>query len=290
MGTEPRRVEAIGRGSVVAVESPPTTPRAADRNILTAADASGVYSPSAHREQARERLGSDDADAYVRSHVRRLEALRRAGIVERIHAEHWTVPADLPERGLAHDRQRNGPGPRIDELSHLSLDRQVRHEGATWLDRTMLGQDRQALANAGFGGDVQTAWNKRREMLAERGYITPQGEGRYRGPRDLIQRLEASEIDRAGRKFAAERGLVWQPSGTGEHVSGKLVGQAQLASGRFAMIDSGMGFQLVPWSDPLEKRLGQQISGVAMPGGGMDWSFGRSRRLGILAIAPNMGA
>lgn len=38
--------------------------------------------------------------------------------------------------------------------------------------------------------------------LAERGYITPEGEGRYRGPRDLIQRLEASEIERAGREFA----------------------------------------------------------------------------------------
>ena len=47
------------------------------------------------------------------------------------------------------------------------------------------------------------------------------------------------------------------------------------------MIDNGLGFRLVPWSDPLEKRLGQQISGVAMPGGGIDWSFGRSRGLGL---------
>lgn len=275
------RVEAIGRGSVVAVEPPPSSPRAADRNILAATDTKGVYSPAAHREQARGRLGADNADAYVRSHVRRLEALRRAGIVERVHAEHWTIPADLPERGLAQDRKRNGPGPRIDELSHLSLGRQVSHEGATWLDRTMLGQDLQVLAHGGFGGDVQTAWDARKRALAEMGYVRDLGGGQFRAPTDLLARLEGAEIARVGKAFAAERGRTWQMTGAGDHVAGKLVGQAQLTSGRFAMIDNGMGFQLVPWGEPLEKRLGQSISGVAMPGGGMDWSFGRDRGLGL---------
>ena len=275
------RVENVRRGSVVAVEPSPSTPRAADRNILAAADAKGVYSPAAHLEEARGRLGAEKADAYVRSHVRRLEALRRAGIVERVHAEHWTTPADLPERGLARDRKLHGPGPRIEELSHLSLNQQVNHEGATWLDRTMLGQDRQALAPVGFGGDIQTAWNTRKRSLADMGYVRDLGGGEFRAPTDLIAQLERAEIARVGKTFAAERGVAWQPSGTGEYVSGKLVGQAQLASGRFAMIDSGMGFQLVPWSDPLEKRLGQQISGVAMPGGAVDWSFGRQRGLGV---------
>ncbi len=72
----------------------------------------------------------------------------------------------------------------------------------------------------------------------------------------------------------------WQPSAPGEHVSGRRIGSTQIASGRFAMIDNGLGFQLVPWSDPPEKRLGQHISGVAMSGG-VDWSFGRSRGLGL---------
>jgi Protein of unknown function (DUF3363) len=47
------------------------------------------------------------------------------------------------------------------------------------------------------------------------------------------------------------------------------------------MIDDGMGFSLVPWQPALEKRLGQQLSGVAMPGGGVDWLFSRSRGLGL---------
>jgi hypothetical protein len=31
----------------------------------------------------------------------------------------------------------------------------------------------------------------------------------------------------------------------------------------------------------LERRLGQEVSGVLRPGGGFDWSFGRKRGLGI---------
>jgi Protein of unknown function (DUF3363) len=68
---------------------------------------------------------------------------------------------------------------------------------------------------------------------------------------------------------------------SGPHVSGKLVGKAPLASGRFAMIDNGLGFQLVRWNDALGNRLGQQISGSAMSGGGIDWTLGRSRNRGL---------
>ena len=113
------------------------------------------------------------------------------------------------------------------------------------------------------------------------GYVHDLGGGKFRAPSDLIAQLERAEVDRAGRKFAAERGLNWQPTGTGDRVYGKLVGQAQLASGRFAMIDNGLGFQLVPWNDTLGKRLGQQIDGIAMSGGGIDWTLGRSRSRGL---------
>ena len=97
----------------------------------------------------------------------------------------------------------------------------------------------------------------------------------------LIAQPEQAEVNRAGRKFAAKRGLTFQPTGTGDRVSGKLVGQAQLASGRFAMIDNGLRLQLMPWNDVLGKRLGQQIDGIAMSGGGVDWTLGRSRGRGM---------
>ena len=137
------------------------------------------------------------------------------------------------------------------------------------------------MPHEGFGGEVRAAWESRKQGLADMGYVESRGQGRFRAPTDLIAQLESAEINRVGKAFAAERGLDWQPTGTGDHVSGKLVGQAQLASGRFAMIDNGLGFQLVPWNDTLAKRLGQQVDGIPMPGGGIDWTLGRSRGLGL---------
>ena len=45
------------------------------------------------------------------------------------------------------------------------------------------------------------------------------------------------------------------------------------------MIDDGLGFQLVPWRPALEQQLCRHISGVVLPGGGINWSFGRKRGL-----------
>jgi hypothetical protein len=59
----------------------------------------GTWSASATALSDR----AKDSEAFVRSHVRRLEALRRAGHVERIDADHWKIPSDIVERGQGHD-------------------------------------------------------------------------------------------------------------------------------------------------------------------------------------------
>ncbi len=51
-----------------------------------------------------------------------------------------------------------------------------------------------------------------------------------------------------------------------------------LASGRYAMLDDGMGFSLVPWKPVIEKKLGQQIA-VTVRGGSVSWEMGRQRSL-----------
>ena len=51
-----------------------------------------------------------------------------------------------------------------------------------------------------------------------------------------------------------------------------------MASGRFAMIDDGLGFSLVPWRPVLEHRIGQQLS-ATLRGDHVTWSFGRQRGL-----------
>ena len=86
--------------------------------------------------------------------------------------------------------------------------------------------------------------------------------------------------------MATERGLTFQEAKAGEYVSGKLIGSTQLTSGRFAMIESfsgdgGFQFSLVPWQQVLDKSIGQQITGTVHDGGGIEWSFGRKRGLGL---------
>jgi len=100
-------------------------------------------------------------------------------------------------------------------------------------------------------------------------------------PRRTIGVLERQEVERVGKQMAAERGLTYAPSGPGEYVSGRLAGVANLASGRFAMIDDGLSFQLVPWQPALEKRLDHYISGVRRDDGGIEWDFSRKRQIGL---------
>jgi type IV secretory pathway VirD2 relaxase len=280
---DPAQAEDIQRGMIVAAGAGEAGPRASDRNILAVAGQDGIYRPTTHLEQAVgtvERLGGDPP-AYVRSHVRRLEALRRAGHVERIDADHWRIPADLAERGRAYDLARDRATGRVNVLSATGLEQQVGHDGATWLDRELVARQRTVLADDGFGRDVAAALARRRRWLADKGYATDVGDGRIRISRDVVQRLEAREIERVGRALAAERGREWQPAVPGNRVAGTLVGSAQLSSGRFAMIDDGLGFSLVPWRPALEKHVGRMVSGVALPGGDVSWSLGRRRGLGL---------
>jgi hypothetical protein len=117
-------------------------------------------------------------------------------------------------------------------------------------------------------------------------HLTGEGLVRRQGPRVLFARglldtLRRRELDSAAEKIAAETRLAYRQPADGEHVQGIYRQRITLSSGRFAMIDDGLGFQLVPWRPALEQQLGRQISGVMLPGGGVDWSFGRKRGLGL---------
>jgi len=70
----------------------------------------------------------------------------------------------------------------------------------------------------------------------------------------------------------------WQAQ-AGGYVSGRLAGVASLVSGRFAMIDNGLGFQLVPWLPLPEKHIGRHVSGLQRDDGGIEWTLGRNRGL-----------
>lgn len=164
--------------------------------------------------------------------------------------------------------------------SDLDITAQVHATGATWLDRQAIAREPAALGGGGFGAEVRQAMDLRAEHLISQGLAERQTRGVSFSP-GLIETLRQREVDALGEKLAAETGRPFSKAGTGEYVAGTYRQRFALASGRFAMIDDGLGFQLVPWSPSLERHLGQHVSGVSRGAGGVDWSFGRNRGLGM---------
>ena len=164
--------------------------------------------------------------------------------------------------------------------SDLDLDAQVKASGATWIDRQLIARDPATLGNSGFAAEVRVAMESRAEHLIEQGLARRQGQ-RVIYTRNLLETLGRRELDATAEKLVAETALPFHKSASGEYVAGIYRQRLILASGRFAMIDDGLGFQLVPWLPSLERNLGKHVTGIARADGGIDWSFGRNRGLGL---------
>ncbi len=169
--------DAVKPGSIVEIGPAETAPRPADRNIaVMARDHGGIYRPSEHLAFAHEseRVLAGDEEGFVQAHVRRLEALRRAGIVERLDADHWTIPDDFEKRALAYDRQRSRQLA-VRVLSAFDLDAQVSTNGATWLDRTLMAGGVASVRDGGFGLEVREALARRQQWLVDQGLAHVEG-------------------------------------------------------------------------------------------------------------------
>jgi hypothetical protein len=163
--------------------------------------------------------------------------------------------------------------------SDLPIEAQVQAGGATWLDRQLVGRGPASLGAGGFGQEVRNAMSARVEHLVEEGLARRQGQ-RVLFVRDLLDTLRRRELEATAARIGASAGLSYHPAKEGEPVAGTYRQRLDLASGRFAMIDDGLGFSLVPWSPSLERRLGLQVSGIAQAAR-IEWIFGRKQGLGI---------
>ncbi|CAN7616551.1 DUF3363 domain-containing protein [Agrobacterium tumefaciens] len=267
-------------GSVVEIGATDAGPRPADRAIAGMAE-DGIYRPSRHLEQARfdGRVPGGDYDGFVDAHVRRLETLRRAGIVERIDADQWRIPQGFEARVAAHDADR-GRQFNIRVISTFDLEKQITADGATWLDRRLVGRSPSDIAPAGFGQEVNQAMDRRRDRLIEQGDATRQQNGRVLYRRDLLSTLEAREAARAGAELAATKPTPFRAAGDGETVSGTFTGTVQLTSGKFAIVEKSHEFTLVPWRPVIDRQLGKEVTGIVQ-GGSVSWQMERQRGLGL---------
>ncbi|MBM3083046.1 DUF3363 domain-containing protein [Chelatococcus daeguensis] len=281
--TPERHAAWIGRrriGSVVEIGPAETASRPSDRSIAVIAE-DGIYRPSRHLEQAKfeGRVPGGDYEGYVDAHVRRLEALRRGGIVERIDADQWRIPQDFEGRAAAYDAGRNRQAS-VRVLSVLDLEKQIGADGATWLDRRLVSPDASDLASAGFGQQVREAMDQRRDHHIEHGDAALRPDGRTFYRRNLLATLREREVASVGAEIAASKAVPFRAATDGETVSGKFTGTVQLASGKFAIVEKAHEFTLVPWRPVIDRQLGREVMGVVQ-GGAVSWQMGRHRGISL---------
>ena len=258
--------------------------RSLDKTIASyAARSDGYYKPRVHDQIARMTGGipGGDVEGHIEGHVRRLEALRRAGIVNRLDDSHWLIPADFLERAAAFD-DRQGHKLVVELHSAVDIDSQVAAEAATWLDRLLVGRHRVESAPMGFGHQVQEALAQRHQHLIARGLAKRHEDGGISYRPDLLATLQGRELDRVGEYLAAKRsnGSIYVPITDGALIRGTYHRSIMLVSGKFAVIQRDEHFTLVPWRAILERFRGREVVGVVR-GTGVSWQIGLRRDRGL---------
>ncbi|TGT71815.1 MULTISPECIES: relaxase/mobilization nuclease RlxS [unclassified Mesorhizobium] len=259
--------------SIVRVTPRSTEPRQIDRTVADIAAANGgrynVDTHLKHDPSATER--------FAETHVRRLEAIRRAtGGVEREPDGTWIIAPDHLERVAHYERQRARAEPVVlDKLSPMPLEKQVDFDGATWLDRELVSNEPVALRVSGFGREVGEAQTRRRQWLIAQA-LAHEEQGRIVYRADMISILRQRELNRIAGQLSSELGLSYFEVKTGDRLEGKMVRSVELASGKYAVIEKSREFTLVPWRPLLDRHVGKEVSGI-VSGEGISWTIGRQR-------------
>ncbi len=260
------------------------------KRMHRALTAQGIERPAADYMIAAERPGAQVVGRLVeRGHDDELKGTAFAvvdGIDGRVHHIHFpdlgatgdSAPGSIVELRVFEDAKGESRAA-LAVRSDLSLDAQIKADGATWLDRQLIGGGARDLGG-GFGLEVSQAMEARTEHLIEEGLARREA-GRVIFARNFLGTLREREVVALGEKLSQEMRLPFQKAGQGDYIAGTYRQRFLLASGRFAMVDDGLGFKLGPWTPSIEKHLGQHVSGVARTDGGVDWSFGRKRGLGL---------
>ena len=206
----------------------------------------------------------------------RIHHVRLPGIEVLEHSPAAGGIVELRTIGLGNGRT---PTLFLSARSDLDLAAQIKAPGATWLDHRLIERGA-GVADGGFGAEVRRAMDARTDHLVHEGLARRYGE-RTVFERGMLDTLRRRELDATGARIAGETGLTYRPTQSSEKIAGVVRQRLALASGRFAMIDDGLGFRLVPWASGLEQQLGRQVAGVTRDGGGLDLTLGRKRGLSL---------
>jgi type IV secretory pathway VirD2 relaxase len=270
-------IDPAREGAIVAIGPRLAEPRAVDRTVAEVAAANGGrYDVTIH--QTHDPRVSDD---FAQAHVRRLEAMRRAGAgIEREPDGQWIIGPDHLERAAGYERMLARASPVVMQtLSDLPLERQVGTMGATWLDRELVSETPSAIREAGFGREVRDALVRRQQWLIEQDLARVEQDQVSYGA-NLLRVLRRRELTQVGAQLSRELGLPYAEAYPGERIEGVYKRRVDLASGRFALIEKSYEFTLVPWRPDLDRHLDRAVSGIPR-GNTFSWSLGPKRGLSL---------
>lgn len=266
-------LQSVPTDAIVRVNARRVDVREADRTVAAAAAANdGHYDEDAHL-----RHDPGATQDFAESHVRRLEALRRARVgVERDPSGVWTIAPDHLDRVAAHEAAMLRDRPvTVEILSASSLDKLVDAEAATWLDRDAVSNAPLPVRDAGFGHDLLAAQARRKQWLMAQG-LAEERDGAVSYRKDLLAALQRRELLKVAGQLSDELDLPFVETAKGARVEGIYCRPVELVSGRFALIEKSREFTLVPWRPVLEHQVGKTVGGILREGG-INWTIGRGR-------------
>jgi len=249
----------LPEGAIVAISARSANVRAVDRTVAEVAAANqGCYSVDLHQ-----RYDPTASQEFAETHVRRLEAMRRARAgVERLPNGNWIIGPNHLNRVEVYEREEARRQPvTVEILSTLSLSQQLGSDGATWLDRDLVASAPVATRDVGFGHEVRDALARRRQWLVEQ-ELAREEPDRVIYRHDLLASLRRRELGRVATQLSRELDLVYAEPRQGEKIEGIYRRRLDLASGRFALIEKSREFTLVPWRPVLERNLGKPVEGT----------------------------
>ncbi len=268
-----RGVAGAERGAIVELERATPEMRASDRTIWEIASENDLtYSAELHREA---RAG--DRENYIKMHERRLEALRRDGIVTRDSDARFYLPEDYLSRVAAREGLGGRESARVTLVDPHSLEHQSRYHGPTWLDRVADGiEDCSQLRYEGFGEETRKAWKQRETTLQKLGLGENRADG-FHPADDWRGRLARLEEKAVRERIERDTGRVPHFARDGDNAHGLYVGRIHMAEQSYALIeraDDRLWSTLVPWRPEMDRALNQFVSG-RVNGRDFDFKYGK---------------
>lgn len=247
-------------GGVISVSAPKAQAKPADRTIAEIAERNdGMYSDELHQA-----ADPGSSPAYRLAHKRRLEALRRLGVVARQTDGSWQIPNNFEAHAREAEAKRRKLS--IDVRSWLPIDQLTERRTYTWLDEVHECELGDAMV--GFATEVRAARSARRAWV--------QSEGLNLSARSA---LEAGELYAVISDETARNGKDYVELSGREVFKGVYSRNLDTAQGRFAVIESEGRFAIAPWALRQEAWRGRRVE-IQMSARIVQWRTIEERSLG----------